>query len=77
VVISGDGALANLDQNPSGVTEIDDVIAQLVVHRGDEPLPPGERLAMRSPDMAADLAERPIQANSSGENKFANFQVRL
>ena len=77
VVISGDGALANLDQNPSGVTEIDDVIAQLVVHRGDEPLPPGERLALRSPDMAADLAERPFQANSSGENKFANFQVRL
>ena len=77
VVISGDGALTKLHTNPSDVTEIDNVIAQLVVNRGDEPLPPGERLDLRSPEMETDLDERSNQAKSSGENKFANFQLRL
>lgn len=76
VVISGDGAL-DLDHNPIGVSEINDVIAQLVVNRGDEPLPPGERLALRSPDMEADSDKRPVQENTSGDFKFGNFQVRL
>lgn len=76
VVISGDGAL-DLDHNPIGVSEINDVIAQLVVNRGEEPLPPGERLALRSPDMEADADKRPVQDNSSGDFKFGNFQVRL
>jgi hypothetical protein len=77
VVISGDGALANLNQSPSDVTEINNLIAQLVVHRGDEPLPPGERLALRSPDMEADGDKASMKANSGAESKFANFQVRL
>lgn len=77
VVISGDGALLNLNQNSSGVTEINDVISQLVVNRGEEPLPPGERLVLRSPEMENDTDKRSNQANSSGEIKFGNFQVRL
>ena len=76
VVISGDGAL-DLDHNPIGVSEINDVIAQLVVNRGEEPLPPGERLALRSPDMEGDSDKQPVQENTSGDFKFGNFQVRL
>lgn len=46
VVISGDGAIVTSQIPP----EIDNVIAQIVVHRGSEPQAPGERLWLRSPN---------------------------
>lgn len=45
VVISGDGALSTASES----IEIDDVIGQLVVHRGNDPKAPGERLLLRAP----------------------------
>lgn len=75
-VISGDGALLGTQQNIDAVPEIDDVISKLVINRGDEPLPPGERLALRSP---SEPSETPVQPNNpdSGNVRFGNFHIQL
>lgn len=70
VVISGDGAISNT-QAPC---EIDDVIAQIVVHRGKDPQAPGERLWLRSPTAASALAnEVPTQDHA----KFGHVHISL
>ena len=70
VVISGDGAIANT-QVPC---EIDDVIAQIVVHRGSEPQAPGERLWLRSPNSnSAPATEDPAQDQA----KYGHVHISL
>lgn len=75
-VISGDGALSGTQQNIDATAEIDDVISKLVINRGEEPIPPGERLALRSPSDPSEVSENPTQDNSSN-NKFGNFHIQL
>jgi hypothetical protein len=77
VVISGDGALLSVEEGGSGVSEIDEVIAKLVVNRGDAPLPPGERLALRSPAVVDEAATHPNQHDSSRNFNFGSFHVQL
>ena len=77
VVISGDGALPNTVQNSKGLPDIDEVIARLVVNRGDSPLPPGERLALRSPSAPAEKPTTSNDGKSGGDFDFGSFHVRL
>jgi hypothetical protein len=77
VVISGDGALLTNDEIASGVSEIDGVIAKLVVNRGEAPIPPGERLALRSPTVAAEDSGQPNNPESSGNFNFGSFHLQL
>lgn len=77
VVISGDGALLTNDEIASGVSEIDSVIAKLIVNRGEAPLPPGERLALRSPEVAAEETLHKNQRNSGSNFNFGSFHVQL
>jgi hypothetical protein len=76
-VISGDGALSKGVQGMSGVSEIDEVIAKLVVNRGDEPLPPGERLALRSPGTPSPELEQSNHVDSGDSFKFGSFHIQL
>jgi hypothetical protein len=76
-VISGDGALPNANPDPIADSGINEVISKLVINRGEDPLPPGERLALRSP--TAPNSE-PAQSNHSdtGESfKFGSFHIQL
>lgn len=76
-VISGDGALRGTQTKAAIDTQIDEVISKLVINRGDEPLPPGERLALRSPK---DSSEEPANSKTTGSNedfKFGNFHIQL
>ena len=75
-VISGDGALLGTQQDIDAVPEIDDVISKLVINRGEEPIPPGERLALRSPNDPSDASGNPTQDDSS-KMKFGNFHIQL
>jgi len=75
-VISGDGALTGIKQNFDAVSEIDDVISKLVINRGEEPLPPGERLALHSPSEPNEEYANPNNADSS-EMRFGNFHIQL
>jgi hypothetical protein len=77
VVISGDGALLTNDEIASGVSEIDGVIAKLVVNRGEAPIPPGERLALRSPIVAAEDSGQPNNPESGGNFNFGSFHLQL
>jgi hypothetical protein len=77
VVISGDGALLTNDEIASGVSEIDSVIAKLIVNRGEAPLPPGERLALRSPEVDAEETLHTNQRNSGSNFNFGSFHVQL
>lgn len=77
VVISGDGALTNKVQDLNEAPEIDDVIAKLVVNRGEGPLPPGERLVLRSPTVNSDESSQQTHGDSSGNFDFGSFHVRL
>jgi hypothetical protein len=65
VVISGDGAIVT-----SRIPEIDNVIAQIVVHRGSEPQAPGERLWLRSPNANS----TPV---TEDESKFGHVHISL
>lgn len=86
-VISGDGALAIAHPNAMADAEIDEVISKLVINRGEDPVPPGERLAMRSPDMnnqnvkSADLNNNEVSQSDPVESndnfKFGNFHIQL
>jgi hypothetical protein len=76
-VISGDGALPGAQTNETTDSQIDEVISKLVINRGDEPLPPGERLALRSP---SDSNEQPANSKTIGSSedfKFGNFHIQL
>jgi hypothetical protein len=75
-VISGDGALIGTHHNIDSVSEIDDVISKLVINRGDEPLPPGERLLLRSPNEPSEESEPPISERPNNM-KFGNFHIQL
>jgi hypothetical protein len=73
-VISGDGAL--LGRQPNAGPDIDEVISQLVINRGDEPIPPGERLALRSPIAPNGELSQASQSDSN-DTKFGNFHIQL
>ena len=75
-VISGDGALVVEQPNADAGPDIDDVISQLVINRGEDPLPPGERLALRSPSAPTDDFSQGSQSDSN-ETKFGNFHIQL
>ena len=77
VVISGDGALPNNVRKTDGVSEIDSVIAKLVINRGESPLPPGERLILRSPKVNNEGPAESIDSDCSGDFDFGSFHVRL
>jgi hypothetical protein len=77
VVISGDGALLTNDEIASGVSEIDGVIAKLVVNRGEAPIPPGERLALRSPTGVAEDSGQTNNPESGGIFNFGSFHLQL
>ena len=77
VVISGDGALSNNMQKTDGVSEIDSVIAKLVINRGESPLPPGERLILRSPKVNNEGPAESIDSDCSGDFDFGSFHLRL
>lgn len=76
VVISGDGALLGEPINADAAVDIDDVISKLVINRGDEPIPPGERLALRSPSAPSDDLSQRSQVDSNNA-KFGNFHIQL
>jgi len=75
-VISGDGALLSGHPNPDAGPDIDEVISQLVINRGDEPIPPGERLALRSPSAPTGDSSQVSQSDSN-DAKFGNFHIQL
>jgi hypothetical protein len=77
VVISGDGALSNKIQDEKAINEIDDVIAKLVVNRGEAPLPPGERLPLRSPTSPGEKSTQSNNEETSGNFTFGSFHVQL
>lgn len=58
--ISGAGAV-----DPEATTQIDEMIAMLVINRGDEPMAPGARLPIRFPD------------NNSQPAQSANIQIEI
>ena len=77
VVISGDGALVN-DQSSANVRpEIDEVISKLVINRGEHPLAPGQRLALRSPSENSDELMAASPSDSSANFNFGNFHIQL
>jgi hypothetical protein len=75
-VISGDGALVVEKPNADAGPVIDDVISQLVINRGEDPIPPGERLALRSPSTPTDDFSQGSQSDSN-DTKFGNFHIQL
>jgi hypothetical protein len=76
-VISGDGALLGTKQNLDSVSEIDDVISKLVINRGEEPIPPGERLALLSPPSNVDEPAELNRLDASGNFNFGSFHIQL
>lgn len=70
VVISGAGAVIATQK----ISEIDDVIAQVVVHRGNEPQPPGERLWLRSPTAVSATA---TEVDEQATSKFGHVHISL
>ena len=77
VVISGDGALLGTHATGEIGSEIDDVISKLVINRGENPLPPGERLALLSPHRKRDELPPSTHADSSGNFNFGGFHIQL
>jgi hypothetical protein len=69
-VISGTGAIATSQIPP----EIDNVIAQIVVHRGSEPQAPGERLWLRSPTAVLKSA---AQTPTQDHGKYGHVHISL
>jgi len=76
-VVSGDGALSKGISDEKAITEIDEVIARLVVNRGEAPLPPGERLALRSPTAINDDSTKSNPGESGGDFNYGSFHVQL
>jgi hypothetical protein len=76
-VLSGDGALSGAKQNVDAVSEIDDVISKLVINRGEEPLPPGERLALLSPPSNVYEPADSKHLDANGNFNFGSFHIQL
>jgi hypothetical protein len=76
-VISGDGAIPSRNPKSFNEAEIDDVIAQLVINRGDEPLPPGERLALRGPKESDPDAVQTSSVDAKDSARFGHFHIQL
>lgn len=75
-VISGDGALPGSQRISHSGPHIDEVISKLVINRGDEPLPPGERLELHSP--ASGEGSKESNDSDSGDSvKFGDFHIQL
>jgi hypothetical protein len=77
VVISGDGALVHANQENHALVEIDEVISKLVINRGEDPKPPGERLALRGPVESSDASAPSSPADSTDSFNFGNFHIQL
>lgn len=77
VVISGDGALPSIHQESEVGIEIDEVIARLVINRGEEPLPPGERLPLHSPNQVLDSKTASNTPENSNNFNFGKFHIQL
>ena len=77
VVVSGDGALLNSNIARDGELDIDEVVTQLVVNRGDAPLPPGERLVLQSPDTPDDMGSQTLLSENANQFKFGAFHIQL
>lgn len=77
VVVSGDGALLTSNIARDGELVIDDVVSQLVISRGDAPLPPGERLVLQSPDTPNDLGSQTTLSDNANQFKFGAFHIQL
>lgn len=76
-VISGDGALPNALKDHGSESSIDGVISRLVINRGDDPLPPGERLELRSPASPIEESENSNPSTSGEDFRFGNFHIQL
>ena len=75
-VISGDGALPDAIHGDKAAVDIDEVVSKLVINRGEDPLPPGERLELHSPVVGVESTEQ--NPSSSGDNtRFADFHIQL
>jgi hypothetical protein len=77
VVISGDGSLPDTSTGTDAVNAIDDVISRIVVNRGDAPVPPGERLELRSPEDVENRNANDATSESGNGFKYANFHIQL
>lgn len=77
VVISGDGALLGTPATAGTEPTIDDVISKLVINRGEDPLPPGERLVLRSPDRKHGEPTPLTHPDSNGNFNFGQFHIQL
>jgi hypothetical protein len=53
------------------------VISRIVVNRGDVPVPPGERLELRSPEASYDQHAKNGTSESNDGFKYANFHIQL
>ena len=75
-VISGDGALVTPATSSNAGSVIDEVISGLVVNRGDAPIPPGERLELRSPDT---IAREQVNTDPTPERNFnsGHFHIQM
>ena len=73
IVVSGDGALEPPAASSADISEVDQLISQLVVNRGDDPRAPGERLWLRSPEVAK--TESPGIDNQ--DRQYENFHIQL
>jgi hypothetical protein len=77
VVISGDGSLPDSATGSEAASAIDDVISRIVVNRGDDPFPPGERLELSSPEDVGNQSTNNQSSDSPDSFRFANFHIRL
>ncbi len=77
VVISGDGALDTTTTDTAAWSEIDEVISLLVVARGEQPMAPGERLWLRSPQQFA-ANQQDWSPNASSTNQpYGHVHISL
>ena len=73
VVVSGDGAIKQHATSSGEAPEVDYLISQLVVNRGDDPRAPGERLWLRSPEALT----TELNDNESQSMRYQNLRIQL
>ena len=76
-VISGDDALPKVSTDSNVDSGINEVISRLVINRGVDPLPPGERLALRSPSAPNPESTQSNHSDSGESFKFGSFHIQL
>jgi hypothetical protein len=76
-VISGDGALPNANLDSLTDSGINEVISRLVINQGEDPLPPGERLALRSPTAPSSESAQSNHSDTGEDFKFGSFHIQL